>query len=69
MIRTQTGVAVLKLIVCTWAFWYKTGTQFCIDNPKTTVGSSTKQALKNKVKIICFLFFTAYVGAEGTYSF
>jgi hypothetical protein len=61
----QTGVAVLELIACTWAFWHKTGARFCADNPKTTTGSSTSQALKSKVTIICALYFLAYVGAEG----
>ena len=62
----MTATAAIELITCTWAFWDKTGQRYRNENHKTEGGGSTTwMAIKNKVTIICAIFFMTYVGAEG----
>lgn len=58
------GVAVLEWVVCTAGFWNKTGAKYRAETHSTQAGSSTWAAIKNKVTIICAMFFLFYVGAE-----
>lgn len=62
----QTAFAGLELIVCTAAFWHKTGAKYRAETAQesATAGSTTWAAVKNKVTLLCGAFFLVYVGAE-----
>jgi hypothetical protein len=51
--------------VCTAAFWHKTGARYRAETKQETAGSTTWAAVKNKVTLLCGVFFLTYVGAEG----
>lgn len=60
----MTAAAALELVICTAAFWHKTGARYRADTKQETGGSTTWNAVKNKVTLLCGVFFLTYVGAE-----
>ena len=63
----MTATAALETVLCTWAFWHKTGAKYRADNPiigEQTSKSTTWAAINNRVTLTCALFFLTYVGSE-----
>lgn len=61
------GGAMIELAFGTWAFWTKTGLRYRIENPRQTdsKGGRTREAVKNKVTLLCAGFIFCYTGSEG----
>lgn len=60
----MTGFAAMELVLCTAAFWHKTGARYRDETKQEKAGSTTWNAVKNKVTLMCGVFFLIYVGAE-----
>ena len=60
------GAAACETVICTFFFWHKTGAKYRAENPITREGggSTTWNAVKNRVTLTCAAFFLTYVGSE-----